>query len=61
MNMLSRAFHTLRVWTGLEDASESHLTPDHGWLLPAPVDARRRRDVRDATRDERPGEGKAQA
>ena len=33
MSMLSKAFHTLRVWAGLADASESHLTPDHGWLL----------------------------
>jgi hypothetical protein len=43
MNMLGRAFHTLRVWTGLADASESHVTPSHGWLLAAAVDARRQR------------------
>ena len=61
MSMLSRAFHTLRVWTGLEDASESHLTPDHGWLLPAPADARPRRENPDAARADRSGEGKAQA
>jgi hypothetical protein len=40
MNMLGKAFHTLRIWTGLADASESHLTPGHGWLLAAAVDAR---------------------
>jgi hypothetical protein len=32
--------HVLRVWTGLADASESHLTPSHGWLLPTPATAR---------------------
>jgi hypothetical protein len=60
MNMLSRAFHTLRVWTGLEDASESHLTPDHGWLLPVAAEARLRRENPDAARAGS-GEGKAQA
>jgi len=30
MNLLGKAFHMLRVWTGLADASESHLTPSHG-------------------------------
>ena len=43
MNMLVRVFHALRVWTGLADTSESHLTPGHGWLLPTPADARRER------------------
>jgi hypothetical protein len=43
MNTLGRAFHMLRAWTGLADASESHLTPSHGWLLPAVADARRQR------------------
>jgi hypothetical protein len=37
MGILSNAFHSLRVWTGLADATESHLTPSHGWLLPATV------------------------
>ena len=40
MNLLGRALHVLRVWTGLADASDSHLTPSHGWLLPAPSPAR---------------------
>ena len=40
MNTLGRLLHTLRVWTGLADASESHLTPSHGWLLPPPAAAR---------------------
>jgi len=48
MNMLGRMFHTLRVWTGLADASESHVTPSHGWLLPAPADARQQRKDFDA-------------
>jgi hypothetical protein len=44
MSMLGKAFETLRAWLGLADASESHLTPSHGWLLPVPVDARVQRD-----------------
>ena len=61
MNMLSRAFQTLRAWIGLGDASGSHLTPDHGWLLPAAADARRRGENLDATGAGRSGRGKAQA
>jgi hypothetical protein len=52
--MLSKALHTLRVWTGLGNASESHLTPDHGWLLPAPADALRQRVEVEAARAGRP-------
>jgi hypothetical protein len=48
--MLGKAFHVLRVWTGLADASESHLTPSHGWLLAAASDARRQREESDARR-----------
>jgi hypothetical protein len=48
--MLGRLFHRLRVWTGLADASESRLTPDHGWLLAAPTDARQQRAESDARR-----------
>ena len=59
MSILGRILHTLRVWTGLADASDSHITPSHGWLLAEPVLARqqridfdtdraaRRRDARD--------------
>jgi len=43
MNLLGKAFHMLRVWMGLADASESHITPSHGWLLPAPALARQQR------------------
>ena len=53
MNLLGKLFHKLRVWTGLADASESRITPDHGWLLAAPVDARRQREIFDAARDAR--------
>jgi len=53
MNMLGRAFHMLRVWIGFTDASDSHLTPSHGWLLPSPVDARRQQQASDAQRAER--------
>jgi len=49
--MLGRLFHRLRVWTGLADASESRLTPDHGWLLAAPADARQQRTESDARRE----------
>ncbi len=41
MNKLVRVLHMLLVWTGLSDVSESHMTPDHGWLLPVPARARR--------------------
>jgi hypothetical protein len=50
MDLLGKAFQKLRVWLGLADASESHLTPDHGWLLPVPADARREREGTDARR-----------
>jgi len=41
--MMDRAFHALRTWLGLADASEAHLTPAHGWLLPAPAEVLTRR------------------
>jgi hypothetical protein len=50
MNMLGRVLRTLRVWTGFADASESHLAPSAGWLLPAPADARRQQQDADAAR-----------
>jgi hypothetical protein len=52
MNKLGKALHMLRVWTGFADASESHLTPSHGWLLPLPADARQRREDSDARRND---------
>jgi hypothetical protein len=52
MSMLGKAFHMLCVWMGLADASESHLTPSHGWLLPAPVAARRPQEDSGARRTE---------
>ncbi len=60
MSILGRIFHTLRVWTGLEDASDSHITPSHGWLLAEPVLAREQRKdfVRDRAR-RRDGSGPA--
>jgi hypothetical protein len=36
MNLLRGSFHILRTWLGLGDASDDHLTPSHGWLLPPP-------------------------
>jgi hypothetical protein len=56
MNMLARFLQTLRVWTGLADASESHLTPPFGWLLPAPAAARAQRESADALRRPRSDE-----
>jgi hypothetical protein len=44
MNLLGKAFQKIRAWVGLADASDSRLTPGHGWLLPVPVDARLRRE-----------------
>jgi hypothetical protein len=61
MNMLGRAFHRLRVWTGLADASESHLTPSHGWLLAAATDAHRQREESEAQRAVRPSARNVQA
>ena len=43
MSWLDRLFHAFRAMTGLADASESRLTPDHGWLLATPADARKQR------------------
>ena len=46
MGILASVLHKLRVWAGLADASESHLTPSHGWLLTAPIEmGRRQHDV----------------
>jgi hypothetical protein len=45
MKILGKVFHTLRVWMGLADASESHLTPSHGWLLTTPAEARQQREL----------------
>ncbi len=61
MNMLGKAFHVLRVWTGLADASESHLTPSHGWLLAGAADARRQREDSDARRAASPAERNTRA
>jgi hypothetical protein len=55
MNVLGKILQTLRVWTGLADTSEAHLTPGHGWLLPAPVDALAQRRESDARRAPRAG------
>jgi hypothetical protein len=35
MKILERAWYVLGTWLGLADPSDSHLTPSHGWLLPA--------------------------
>jgi hypothetical protein len=53
MDMLGRLIHWLRVWTGLADASESRLTPSHGWLLPAPAVARQQKRDSDPLRTPR--------
>jgi hypothetical protein len=60
MDMLGKVLHKLRVWTGLADASESHLTPSHGWLLPALAAVRQQRQHSDAQRAVR-SEGNARA
>lgn len=61
MNMLGRLFHMLRVWTGLADASESHITPSHGWLLSEPAEARQQRRAFDTDRATRLREKSGQA
>ena len=35
MNVLRRSLSLLRTWLGLGDPSDDHMTPSHGWLLPA--------------------------
>jgi hypothetical protein len=50
MTMMDRAFHALRTWLGLADASEAHLTPGHGWLLPVPADVLTGRRAAEAAR-----------
>jgi len=50
LSFLGRVFHTLRVWAGLADASLSHITPSHGWLLAEPVEARQQRKDFDTER-----------
>jgi hypothetical protein len=55
--MMDRAFHALRTWLGLADASEAHLTPGHGWLLPVPADALTRRRSVEAARSNAPARG----
>jgi hypothetical protein len=59
MNLLGKVFHSLRVWAGLADASEAHLTPGHGWLLPVPADARKQRDDAEEGRASRERGGRA--
>jgi hypothetical protein len=39
VNLLRQAFVSLLNWLGLGDASDDHLTPSHGWLLPTPEPA----------------------
>jgi hypothetical protein len=57
MSLLGRVFHMLRVWTGLADASESRITPSHGWLLSEPALAREQRKDFDSERAARSREG----
>ena len=61
MSILGRIFHKLRVFIGLEDASESHITPSHGWLLAEPVEARQQRKDFDSERANRRREGSGPA
>ena len=35
MNLLRRWFSLVRTRLGLGDPSDDHVTPSHGWLLPA--------------------------
>lgn len=52
--MMDRAFHALRSWLGLADASETHLTPGHGWLLPVPAPVVTRRRAAELARSNAP-------
>ena len=55
--MMERAIHAVRTWLGLADASEAHLTPGHGWLLPVPAEVLTRRRAAEAGRSNAPGLG----
>ena len=55
MNLLTRWWSLLRTWLGLGDPSDDHLTPTHGWLLPAAdVVVARRTDTASAPEALRP-------
>jgi hypothetical protein len=34
-SLLSRAIAAVRVWIGMNDPSDNHPVPSHGWLLPS--------------------------
>ncbi len=51
----------LRVFTGLQDASESHITPSHGWLLAEPLVAREQRKNFEIERGTRRRDGSSPA
>ena len=55
--MMDRAFRALRTWLGLADASETHLTPGHGWLLPVPAEVLARTRSVEAARSNAPARG----
>ena len=59
MNLLGKAFQKMRAWVGLGEASDSRLTPGHGWLLPVPVpvDARPQQEDEAARASRRAGSG----
>ena len=57
MTMMDRAFRALRTWLGLADASEAHLTPGHGSLLPVPAEVLTRRRSVEAARSNAPARG----
>ncbi len=57
MNLLGKAFQKIRAWVGLGEASDSRLTPGHGWLLPVPVDARPQQEDEAARASSRAGSG----
>jgi hypothetical protein len=61
LSILGRIIYTLRVWTGLADASDSHITPSHGWLLAEPVLAREQRKDFDRDRATRRRDGSGPA
>lgn len=50
MKLLDEVLRLARTCLGLADPSDSRLTPDHGWLLPAPAEALRLRRIEEARR-----------
>jgi len=57
MKLLGELVRLIRTGLGLADPADSRLTPDHGWLLPAPAEAIRLHHAKAARLAERLANG----